>query len=164
MTENTDDWTPAFPGQRPPFRPGHAVRKTHGARHPATIDPIAAEIVAEAVEAAPYLNEVGYRATLHAWAREEARCRLLSEYLDREGLHDQDGRLRPAEQAMHRAEVRASNLRKELGLTPLSRARLGRDITQAQVSITQALAARQAERERAQLRVDDEHDDERNGS
>lgn len=141
MTDEQPDWTPAFPGQRPPFRPGQAVRLTHGAYHPETVDPIAAEIVAEVVEAEPYLAEVRYRATLHAWAREEARCRVLADYLDREGLHDQEGRLRPAEQAMHRAEVRASNLRKELGLTPLARARLGRSAQDSGPTIFDYFAA-----------------------
>lgn len=141
MTDEQPDWTPAFPGQRPPFRPGQAVRLTHGAYHPETVDPIAAEIVAEVVEAEPYLAEVRYRATLHAWAREEARCRVLADYLDREGLHDTEGRLRPAEQAMHRAETRAANLRTALGLTPLARARLGRDVASQQESLAQAMSA-----------------------
>lgn len=135
------------PPRHPDFEVGNVVAVKAGHRSPKIVDPLAADIVAEAVQDAPYLAEPKYRATVLAWAREEARCRLLAEYLDRQGLFDAEGRLRPAEAAMHRAETRASNLRSRLGLDPLSRARLGRDVASAQVSVTTLLAERRKDRE-----------------
>ena len=124
------------PPRHPDFAEGNAHALVHGARSPRVIDPLAAEVVAEAVEDAPYLAEPKFRASVMAWAREEARCLVLADYLDVNGLHDEEGHLRPAEQAMHRAETRAANLRSRLGLDPLSRARLGKDVAQT-VSLTQ---------------------------
>lgn len=124
MTEQPD-WTPAFPGQRPPFQPGHTLSLRHGARSPRVVDPLADSILQRAVEDAPWLSEPKYAATVRAWARAEAQAELLTAWLDEHGLHDEEGRLRYAEQALHRAETRAMNLRSRLGLDPISRARLG---------------------------------------
>jgi hypothetical protein len=43
--------------------------------------------------------------------------------------------------ALHRAEMRARTLRADLGLTPLSRARLGRDVSAARFDMALAMAA-----------------------
>jgi hypothetical protein len=45
-------WVPAFPGQRPPFQPGHRLSLRHGSFSPRTVDPIAVELV-EGVLAEP---------------------------------------------------------------------------------------------------------------
>jgi hypothetical protein len=119
------------PPRHPDFTEGNVVALKHGAGSPRVVDPLAAELVADALTAVPDLERPEYRATVEAWAREEARCRLLSAWLNQHGLMDDEGRLRPAEQALHRAETRATNLRSRLGLDPLSTARLGRDKAQA---------------------------------
>ena len=41
---------------------------------------------------------------------------------------------------LHQAEVRAANRRKELGLTPLARARLGKDIAASQFDLARYFA------------------------
>ena len=117
-------WAPAFPGQRPPFQPGHTLSMRHGAHSDRLVAPLADVILRQAVEDTPWLLEPRYGPSVRAWARAEAQALLLTDYLEREGLHDGEGRLRPAEQALHRAETRAANLRKDLGLTPLSAARI----------------------------------------
>lgn len=139
-----DGWVPEFDGQRPPFAKDNTLAVKSGYRSERYVEPLATEIVAAAVEDAPYLDQPKYRATVMAWAREEARVRLLSDYIERVGLVDDQGHVVAAEGALHRAETRASNLRSALGLTPMSRARLGRDVAQSQVSITAQLAAYRA--------------------
>lgn len=124
MADAPEGWVPAFPGQRPPFQPGHTLTLHHGAYSDRLLVPLADAILRQAVEDTPWLQESRYGPTVRAWARAEAQAALLTEYLEMEGLHDGDGRLRPAEQALHRAETRAANLRKDLGLTPLSSARI----------------------------------------
>jgi len=118
------EWVPAFPGQRPPFQPGHTLSVRHGAHSERLVAPLADAILQRAVEDTPWLLEARYAPSVRAWARAEAQAVLLTEYLEAQGLHDAEGRLRPAEQALHRAETRAANLRKDLGLTPLSAARI----------------------------------------
>jgi hypothetical protein len=96
----------------------------HGANSDRQVAPLADLILRQAVEDTPWLMEPRYAPSVRAWARSEAQALLLTDYLETEGLHDSEGHLRPAEQALHRAETRAANLRKDLGLTPLSAARI----------------------------------------
>jgi hypothetical protein len=51
--------------------------------------------------------------------------------------------------ALHRAETRARSLRSDLGLTPMSRARLGKDVASATFDIAKYWAQRDAERRAA---------------
>jgi hypothetical protein len=131
------DWTPAFEGQRPPFQPGHELSVQHGAYSPRKVDPIADELVrlVLADPDVPYLRAAAYRPALIAWARAEAQVQLLSEYLEKAAAATDDGvgdldleRVRTAYLLLHRAEVRASSGRQRLGLDPLSRAKLGKDV------------------------------------
>ena len=117
------------------FEPGNALAVKSGARSPRIVEPLVAELVAVATEDAPWLAEGRYSATVQAWARAEAQARLLDAWLLERGLHDDKGRLRNAEQALHRAETRAANLRTSLGLTPLAAARLGRDRASAALDL-----------------------------
>lgn len=82
------DWTPAFPGQRPPFQPGNSTSVTHGATSPARVAELAAELEAEA------RGSASWPAHLHSpvWAaavRDYFRARAVSELLWR-WLADQD--------------------------------------------------------------------------
>jgi len=131
------EWVPAFPGQRPPFAPGHELSTKHGAYSPRRVDPLAAELV-DTLLADPdlaYLTAPSYRPAVLAWARAEAQVQLLDEHLAELGTSPDfgDKRVAAAYTAHHRAETRADNARRRLGLDPLSRARLGRDITQGAV-------------------------------
>ncbi len=148
MTDNTSpvagvsQWTPEFPGQRPPFQRGHELSVQHGCYSPRRVDPLASELVDRMLSdvAVTFLQAPAYRPALWAWARAEAKCQLLEEYLDgRDDLADE--RVIAAYRELHRAETRAANLRTQLGLTPLARARLGKDVAQARVADAAAVMA-----------------------
>lgn len=87
-----DEWTPAFPGQRPPFRAGNEHRAgegntlstRHGAYSSRTVAPLAAEIeaAARADESwPPYLTDPSYAPAVAAWATAEAVCVLLRRHV-----------------------------------------------------------------------------------
>mgnify|MGYP005813185535 CR=1 FL=1 len=131
--------------RHPPFEKDNTLQLRHGARSPRVVNPLADALVAEAVEASPYLQAPEYEAAVQAWARAEAQAMLLQKWVDDNGLVNRFGKVSDVEQALHRAETRAANARARLGLDPLSRARLGRDVTASQVSVSALLAARRAE-------------------
>lgn len=141
------------------FEPGHTISVQHGAYSPKVVDPVAAEIEREA-RARPswpaYLDGGDYDFEIGAWANAEAVCTILRNYLAKLGATeywlteredtdvDEDQvtdthrrrrsgtkRIQSALEMLRRWEATAANSRKELGLTPLARARLGRDVTQA---------------------------------
>ncbi len=62
----------------PPFEPGKAVARKHGATSPRVVDPLAAELVATTVEAAPFLDQFTFQPALTAWARSEARWAVVA--------------------------------------------------------------------------------------
>lgn len=144
------DWdgTPLEPWQRPPFRPGHTLSLKHGAYSPRRVEPLAEELVESTLAAAAdrgsvtaYLSEPSYRPSLWAWARAEAKVQLLTEWLmDRGGDLDEDGEVRSAAALLERVERRAVTLRARLGLDPLSRAKLGRDVAAGSLSVAQLMS------------------------
>ncbi|MHB8297978.1 MAG: hypothetical protein ACYDDW_05290 [Dermatophilaceae bacterium] len=139
----SDEWVPAFPGQRPPFQPGNKVavgnmgaNLIHGAWSPRKVDPLAREVVAMVLAdpANVHASQPRHRFALWAFARAEAQVQLLTEYLAKAGEDAGNGigdldldRVRTAYLLLHRAEARATTGRTRLGLDPLSAARLGRD-------------------------------------
>lgn len=146
------EWVPEFEGQRPPFEPGNELAVTHGAYSPRKVDPLARELV-DAMVADPslsYLKAAAYRPALWAWARAEAQVQLLTEYLEARGQASSDGvgdlraeDVRSAYLLLHRAEARALSGRKALGLDPLSRAKLGKDVAlgeAARVDVARVMA------------------------
>lgn len=146
-------WVPDFPGQRAPFQPGNTVAVQHGAHSPRKVDPIAQELVDSALAdpSLGYLRTDSYRPALWAWARAEAQAQILDEYLaDRPVGSVASKRSTAAYRELHRAETRAANLRTQLGLTPLSRARLGKDVAQGrQADAAAELTRMREEAERA---------------
>lgn len=126
-------------GSWPPFEDGNLAAVRHGAYSPRQVSALAAEIV-ERVALDAYLREPRYAAALWAWASAEARCQLLREYLDEQGPLDPKGRPRPAVDALIRFERLAGEQRQRLGLDPLSRARLGRDVTAATFDLARAMS------------------------
>jgi len=141
-----------------PFEPGHEKSLHHGARSERQIGPLPVEIeqAARADAAWPdYLDDPSYSGAVTAWARSEAMAELVFRYLaDRDiaaaltALEETDeqsemtgGRGRritstrrttAALDAFHRAQSAAAGHRRSLGLDPLSRARLGRDVVAAE--------------------------------
>ncbi|OJY53533.1 hypothetical protein [Pseudonocardia sp. 73-21] len=152
-----DGWSPAFPGQRPPFEPGHTASLQHGARSERRVAPLAEEIETAARADPtwpPHLRGREYAAAVRGWARAEAMAELLWRYLaDRDldealtALETTDteteqhkGRARSmsrsrrttaALDAWQRAQTTAAYHRRQLGLDPVSRAKLGKDLAMA---------------------------------
>ena len=108
----------------PPFEPGHTLSTKHGARSERFVRPIADRLTAELVEIAPWAARPAYGPTVAAWAYAEAQLYLLRAYIDEHGPLDGDGAPRPATALLEKVETRATSLRAELGLTPLSLAKL----------------------------------------
>lgn len=142
-------WVPAFEGQRPPLQPGHEVTITHGAYSPRKYNERAAQLVDQllADQSVAHAHAPAYRAAVWAWARAEAQVQLLSEYLEARGKEAGDGvgdldldRVRSAYLLLHRAETRATTQRTRLGLDPLSRARLGKDVAAGQLDAARLMA------------------------
>jgi hypothetical protein len=159
VSEQPSEWVPAFAGQRPPFEKENALAVTHGGYSPRKVDPLAAELVAQVLEEAgrpnsptSYLLDVTYRVVLHEWGAAAARVQLLREHLmerhDGTGVKP-DGEELGASRAYERAVARLQALSSKLGLDPLSRARLGRDVAAGQHDMAQAMAKARAEAERA---------------
>ncbi len=133
------------PWQRPPFEKGHTLTMTHGAWSPRRVDPLATELVEQMADLDYLVSDPSYRPALWAWAR----VQLISEWLDEHGPLDDDGTPRPALDALHRFERLAADARSRLGLDPLSRARLGRDVTAAKFDLARLWQA-EWEEEQAQ--------------
>lgn len=151
-------WSPAFPGQRPPFQPGNEVSAQHGAYSPRKVDPLAKDLVDRmlADTAMSFAHAHAFRPALYAWARAEAQVQLLSEYLEQRGKGGvgdlADERVQSAYLLLHRAEARALSGRRQLGLDPLSRARLGKDVAQGRQADAAAELTRMREEHEANVR------------
>ncbi len=93
------------------------------------------------MSAAPYLaDDAAYSPAVQAWARAEARVRLLAAFLDEHGALDAEGKPRPALEALYRHERLALDQRSRLGLDPLARARLGRDVAASRLDLARLWA------------------------
>jgi hypothetical protein len=145
-----DGWTPEFEGQRPPFAEGHEYRFAegnqlsvrHGAFSARKIDPVANELADELLDEAhapgssvSYLTDPTYRPAIRAWAVAESRQELLENHLaDVGGPIDAEGKVRPAAELLERVARGAERMRARLGLDPMSRATLARDLAMARSS------------------------------
>lgn len=148
----------------------------HGAYSPRRVEPRAAGIVQAHLTDADlgYLTQPKYAAAVWAWARAEARVELLTEWVAgmtlEQAAESSRGVTSPLE-LLRRWEATALSHRGRLGLDPLSRARLSKDVTAAavgQASLEHMMArgaALAAEHEAAALQaVDEPVDVERGGS
>src|SRR5204862_4660396 len=106
----------------------NSLAEKHGAFSPRRVDPVAAALVEQVIELVPYLGDPSYEPAVWAWGRAEARVQVLAAWLDENGPLDEAGDPRPALAALLQFERLASNHRTRLGLDPLSRAQLGRDV------------------------------------
>ena len=138
----------------------------HGARSETRVGELAEEIAAALLEAPStpeYVRDPSYAAAVMAYARAVAVSELLWRWLERQspealmadvtvtnetetpeggGLRRKTitRRVESVLNQLHRAETRAATLRARLGLDPLSRARLGKDITAAKADLAQLMA------------------------
>ena len=109
-----------FPGQRPPFELGHALRLTHGAYADVRLGERVAELADEVRPLVPgysEADEVAVRILCLALARLEASSAALQG-----ASTDELARLRSDERGWANTVRRYLN---DLGLTPTARARLG---------------------------------------
>lgn len=146
VTEPRPSW---YRPPRPPFEPGNELSTRHGAYSPRKVEPLAETFVdvVLADEGAAHVHARLYRPALWAWARAEAQVQLLTEYLAKAGEVSEDGvgdldqeAVRAAYLLLHRAEARAMSGRSRLGLDPLSRARLGKDVAAGQLDTARLMA------------------------
>lgn len=106
------------------FEPGNTAAEKHGAWSERRWRPLADQLIREALEHAPWLTRPAFRLAVAAWARAEAQASLVDAWLDEHGLLTDDGTPRPANALADRLHGRAQALRGQLGLDPVSFARL----------------------------------------
>jgi hypothetical protein len=137
-------------------QPGNDLALKHGAHSEAQIAPVAAVSVAEAIDNVPWLDRDEYSAALNAWARAEARCDLIQDYLSRVGLLDDKGKPRPAAELALRLERQAAEARARLGLDPASRAAIERSLSASardRIDVAGELAAARRIREQREAEM-----------
>lgn len=106
------------------FEPSNTAAVQHGAYSPRSWRPLADRITAELPDIAPWCTRPTYGPAVAAWARTEAQLQLVMTWLDEHGPLDKDGEPRPATSLLSRLEAHARELRNDLGLSPLSLAKL----------------------------------------
>jgi hypothetical protein len=136
---------PAGGGKPRPYAPGNLEAVVHGGHSAALVDAVAVRYREAALAylggtIPDHLGRVEFERALLAWSRAEARTDLLQRYVDDVGLLDQDGNPRPAARFLLEAEASAARRRQDLGLDPLSRARLGRDVAATGVDLARLWA------------------------
>lgn len=150
------DWTPQNDRQHPPFEPGNRVALRHGAKSPRVLEPAARSIVDELLEqpGLSYLRDPAYTVAVEHYGKAVARVELLERWLserfgrwlaDPDSIPSQDRRRLMALEAMRdRAEGKVQYWSSRLGLDPLSRSKLGRNVAATQHDLAQAWAAEAA--------------------
>jgi hypothetical protein len=108
----------------PPFQPGHTLTLKHGATSSRVLQPLADQLAAGLGEVAPWTSAGAFAGSVASWAHAEAQAYVLRQYLDEHGLVDDEGQPRPAAGLLERVETRLTNLRAQLGLTPLALGKL----------------------------------------
>ena len=134
--------------QRPPFEKGNTLSLQHGAHSDRKIAPIAQAWVDAALAECPYLRDASYTPALTSWARFEAKCDLLHDWIDEHGLLDDNGNATPAAKLLPVYEGRAASLRATLGMDPISRAKLQRDAAATEVDLATLLSNHNENREK----------------
>jgi hypothetical protein len=115
---------PGHAPRHPDFEPGNEERTTHGAHSERRWRPLAEALKAEAIDEAPWLTRRAFRLAVEAWSVAEAKAHLVDEWLDEHGLLDADGVPFPANALADRLHARCITLRSQLGLDPVSFAKL----------------------------------------
>lgn len=147
-------WVPEFPGQRPPFAEGNEMAVKHGATSPRKVDPVAQALAVELLAdgSVEYLRAPRYASAVQAWALAEAKCALISAWVDgmpiERAAESKQGQTSPLE-LLRKWEATAQTHRSRLGLDPVSAARLGKDLAQtkqADVATEMTLLREQHER------------------
>lgn len=140
-------WVPAFPGQRPPFQPGHRLSVgnrgplTHGVYSARRYVPLANEIAAD-LKRTPGLEYLGtprFGAALSAYATALARLQLAQEWVDAmpidEAAAAPDGGVTAPMELLLELGSRVSTLSEPLGFVPSSAHLYMQDIEAAQATV-----------------------------
>lgn len=169
--------TPARHYSWPPFEQGNTAAATHGAWSTRLVAPLAAELERQAREDPSwpsYLNDASYDAAIadlywteaqilrmRAWQAGADVDELITEQTDVEGTETASkgrvsrrstSRRRGASlDSMLRLMAHAHAVRKELGLTPMSRFRMRRDVAATEVSLVELLTQAREAHDAAQL-------------
>lgn len=120
--------------QRPPFEPQHTKSLKHGlwSRSDRFISVRVAELVNEARDVCDYLCDPSYEAALVDWAQTEARIEQGERWLAENGGDiGPNGGIKPAANYLIRLRAHATKVRERLGLDPVARATITRDLAQA---------------------------------
>lgn len=123
-----------------PFKAANFAAKRHGAYSDRVIVPIAAQIANDLLAELPYLQDPTYREALLDYARTVARVEVLEKWLDENGEIRDDGSVAPAAIYLIRVRGHAAAAASRLGLDPLSRAKLGKDVTSSKLDFAQLMA------------------------
>jgi len=130
---------------------GNTIAEKHGARSERRWRPLAEQLAAEALAAAPWLTRPAFRWSVQAWATAEARARLVDDWLDAQATAEMPGELdaggepRAASALSVRLHARAESLRARLGIDPTAMARLLASFTVGLPGGEDVLAALRAE-------------------
>ena len=111
------------------FQPGNLANRKHGIWSRRTYEPISRELAEGLIEERPDL--ANYPETVWSWARAEARCVMLAEWLADNSLVDARGKPAPVARFIVQFENQAMALRAKLGLDPRSEAELASSRAQA---------------------------------
>jgi hypothetical protein len=139
------EWTPAFPGQRPPFQPGNQLAVTHGAYSKQRTDPIARRLLEEIATdpTTAYLAAPKFHAQLWQWAVAQARVEILTEYVDSmdldEAMDSKAGKTSPLD-LLRKWMVTALSMANHMGFTPRSAAGMGKAIASTQLDLATILS------------------------
>ena len=117
------------------------------------MNPEAAQLAEALLEVRPDLG--AYPETVWAWARAEARCLILDEWLEENSLVDENGKPAPVARYVGQFERLAGELRARLGLDPRSEAELASSRAQATLQSFDIEELRARGREVVEQRVND---------
>jgi len=118
--------------QRPPFKPGNALALTHGAHSARVYGPLAKTLMQRAVKELPLLGDPSYGPELEQWSIAYAKVILYTDWLANVDYEAED--FNPDRHEWARKELRfwskrASELAHSLGLTPMSRMVIGKNMS-----------------------------------
>lgn len=121
MADSSSGKGPARGYSWPPFESGHTASVRSGAGSERFLGPVVEELRVAVSSAAPWTAAGAFTPALEAWLWAEARCVLYRRFFDERGIWGEvEGEPAAGLVAYDRAEGRAAQLRKELGLTPSS--------------------------------------------
>lgn len=121
------------------FAPGNSAALVHGVRSEAVFSPVAEAIASEACASAPeYLSDASFRFALRSWAEAEAQLLLYESWMDQlpqNARYTARGAQAPPVDQWRKLSAHAANLRKPLGLDPVSRVRIGQSLASQNVDL-----------------------------